>query len=142
MSKLTSVDLRGVPRGRCKNTEYDCPELSRYTTPLTTNYNTAAGWCSYCRHSPAWNSGLAFESELRFSNTAEDNVIRPRKILPTVATLPSLAEPPYTGVYTFLRPMLVKSALILAVPRTDIFGLCIVWGDVKQLVCGKEPEKS
>lgn len=58
MSTLTSTDLRGVPRGRCKNTVCDCPEFSRDTA--ATNSTIPAGWCSYCGHFPAMHGRLEY----------------------------------------------------------------------------------
>lgn len=58
MYSVTSVDLRGVPRGRCKNTECDCPEFSRDTAPP--NSAIPNGWCCYCGHSPVMHGRLEY----------------------------------------------------------------------------------
>lgn len=68
MNNLTSIDLRGVPRGRCKNTECDCPEFSRDTAPLTANSAIPAGWCAYCGHSPAIHGRLEYLGKQIFRN--------------------------------------------------------------------------
>lgn len=70
MSRVASIDLSAVPRGRCKNTDCVGPEFSRDTA--ATNSTFPAGWCAQCGHSHAMHACLEYLSKQIISNFCSD----------------------------------------------------------------------
>lgn len=111
MSSFTSIDFRGVPRGRCKNKECDCPEFSRDTAP--TNSTIPAGWCAYCGHSLPCMVAWSIKVSKSFPNFL---IIRFRAILQTAVFLVYSVDIPIDK-RTFLSGQATYAELGRAVDR-------------------------
>lgn len=83
---------------------------------------------------------IAFESELMFGCRIEENEQKLKRFLEVASQVLKFTEPSYVSLDTYLRPRFAKHALMATTPPSDYIGPCLVWGERRLLICGREKE--